>query len=520
MASQVLSPIHMQQHDPCLRLHYNQYPRNDTFQFRGSQGNFPSVQTRSYSHPRTSGNPSIATRTRPQINPARPSSYQTQSPPDRENFLRRKTPSGTLNVAYDGSNMGGNAHLHHSKHLQLPNSSKRASEPHLMTGAQPHFALSPMEIDPQYRLFGSNLPDGRGASWSSFPAWEESAQPKWSLAPQVDSMLNNFQTYVGAMDWQYNSQQGPTVMQPPHQPPLGPTASQGQIPYGQIWPNGFFNANHQTSFRPDYHLKSPQPSIIDYSQYPLTREPLAQSSSNFLNVSQSHTAQDNVIGSKSSGNHSFFKSKISPWASNQQQQISGQFHQYGDQQASSPCADPATARQDALLFAHEMYSSLVSTYQSIRKNGSSDPRQQTLFSPMPLANIFPEPLTKSQSRNLAPLINADRSRHIRSQYSPVGKSTSFSTTSEINFFNGPVYGLSGSFPSSSFESNPRSGALFALDVLGKLCTEVGSQWTDGMLLCGSLRYALGDYPAASHWFYQVLEVDQRYVPEKPCISGS
>ena len=407
--------------------------------------------------------------------------------------------------------MGSNAHLHHSKHLQLPNGSKRPSEPHVMTAAQPSFALSPMDIDPQYRLFGSNVPDGRGPPWSWFPTWEESAQPEWSIAPQVDSMLNNSQTYVGAMDWQYNSQQGPIVMQPPHQPPLGPTASQGQVPYGQIWPNGFFNSNHQTPFRPDYHSNSSQPSMVDYSQDPFTREPLGPFPSNSLTLSQSHTRQDNISGSRSLTDQPYFKSNISPWTKNQQQQILGQFHQYGDQQASRPCADPATTRQDALLFAHEMYSSLVSTYQSIRKNGSSDPRQQILFSPMPLANIFPEPLTKSQSRNLAPLINADRSRHIRSQYSSFGRSASFSTTSGTNYFNGPVYGPSGSFPSSSFESNPRGGALFALDILGKICTEVGSQWTDGMLLCGALCYALGDYPAASHWFYQVLEVDQWYV---------
>jgi len=65
---------------------------------------------------------------------------------------------------------------------------------------------------------------------------------------------------------------------------------------------------------------------------------------------------------------------------------------------------------------------------------------------------------------------------------------------------------------SDFHSNPPSGAaMYALEMLGRLCQESGFEWTDGMLLTGCLAYGLGDYNKAMKWYLKVLQRDPNNV---------
>ena len=55
-----------------------------------------------------------------------------------------------------------------------------------------------------------------------------------------------------------------------------------------------------------------------------------------------------------------------------------------------------------------------------------------------------------------------------------------------------------------------AAAIHAMEMLSRLCSESGWQWTDGMLLGGCLAYALGDLTRALKWYSKVLNYDPKY----------
>ena len=52
---------------------------------------------------------------------------------------------------------------------------------------------------------------------------------------------------------------------------------------------------------------------------------------------------------------------------------------------------------------------------------------------------------------------------------------------------------------------PSAAAVYAMELLSRLCQESGLEWTDGMLLIGCLAYGLGDYNKAMKWYLKVLQ---------------
>ena len=60
-------------------------------------------------------------------------------------------------------------------------------------------------------------------------------------------------------------------------------------------------------------------------------------------------------------------------------------------------------------------------------------------------------------------------------------------------------------------NSPSVAAVYAIDVLGRLCQESGLEWSDGMLLTGCLAYGLGDYMKAMKWYLKVLHRDPNNV---------
>jgi hypothetical protein len=56
---------------------------------------------------------------------------------------------------------------------------------------------------------------------------------------------------------------------------------------------------------------------------------------------------------------------------------------------------------------------------------------------------------------------------------------------------------------------PVQNAVAALDSLTTLCQESSWRWIDGILLGGSLAYALAEYPKAQEWYSKILELDPR-----------
>lgn len=56
---------------------------------------------------------------------------------------------------------------------------------------------------------------------------------------------------------------------------------------------------------------------------------------------------------------------------------------------------------------------------------------------------------------------------------------------------------------------PVQNALSALEILAQNCEESKWQWVDGLLLGGSLAYALADYQKAYDWYSKILAIDAR-----------
>ena len=166
-----------------------------------------------------------------------------------EHMLRRKTPNGTLSAGYDGSpsDWKSDPHAMRPMELRISNAnSSHQSTPNQMTGygqTPPARRSSSSSTswyrpanNPQYgrsqdpsmsRVHGS---DSRGTSWMYPNVYR----------PGVDSMLNQGPQQQGSTYYLPNGAQVPTVLQPMHQPCLGPTASNDEGPFGPYWPDGAF----------------------------------------------------------------------------------------------------------------------------------------------------------------------------------------------------------------------------------------------------------------------------------------
>lgn len=60
-------------------------------------------------------------------------------------------------------------------------------------------------------------------------------------------------------------------------------------------------------------------------------------------------------------------------------------------------------------------------------------------------------------------------------------------------------------------TSPSAAAVYAMEMLSRLCQESALEWTDGMLLTGCLAYGLGDYHKAMKWYSKVLQRDPNNV---------
>lgn len=67
------------------------------------------------------------------------------------------------------------------------------------------------------------------------------------------------------------------------------------------------------------------------------------------------------------------------------------------------------------------------------------------------------------------------------------------------------------FSADLHASSPLAAAVYAMEMLGRLCQESGLEWIDGMLLSGCLAYGLGDFNQAMNWYSKVLERDPNNV---------
>lgn len=66
-------------------------------------------------------------------------------------------------------------------------------------------------------------------------------------------------------------------------------------------------------------------------------------------------------------------------------------------------------------------------------------------------------------------------------------------------------------PPDTHATSPSAAAVYAMEMLNRLCQESALEWIDGMLLTGCLSYGLGDYNKAMKWYLKVLQRDPNNV---------
>ena len=198
-----------------------------------------------------------------------PTESARNAPHDAEDLLRRKTPGGILNGAYDGS-LAGQEGRHASKHILLPSSSAgdlgspmsggfngmEQSLP-LRSPAAPHGNRqlgSGSWLNQQQQI--SHLTPDAIMNLNTGAQTSEWANQQFQQ-PQIDSMLNQIPVHYPSVFYQQSAQFIPNAMQPSPQTPSSPTVSNDQGPFGPYWPNGTYVPYRPAALRdPRYYPQS------------------------------------------------------------------------------------------------------------------------------------------------------------------------------------------------------------------------------------------------------------------------
>ena len=163
-------------------------------------------------------------------------------PASSEHLLRRKTPNGILNAAYDGTAVEQIERPHAMKHILLPVSDQVAE-----SGLGGGSSLSSMPLRPHAQAFDPGFSSNHSSSHNLHSPWRlpdpqsQSWVPTQAQLPQLDSMLHQMPMHNPAMQAYFQPPHHPYAFMPP-MPNLtfGPTVSNDSGPYGPYWPNGTY----------------------------------------------------------------------------------------------------------------------------------------------------------------------------------------------------------------------------------------------------------------------------------------
>ncbi len=228
---------------------------------------------------------------------------------------------------------------------------------------------------------------------------------------------------------------------------------------------------------------------------------------------------------------------------------------------SAPSHDSVLTKSNAqfkekiLAWANRIYGNLLASTEQARRNSMNEQRSggsqlQSIFYPQPPRRPYPS-WSNGQSRDTRPYLKTkartqaafkidtnDLDYNLRAPkyhtQSPTGdKALSPQSSSarpsilanghsrhywqprDETLRNHPVGARPSYVPpqlASDLHSNsPSAAAMYALEMLGRICQESGFEWTDGTLLTGCLAYGLGDYNKAMKWCLKVLQRDPNNV---------
>ncbi|KAK4992089.1 hypothetical protein LTR66_006386, partial [Elasticomyces elasticus] len=155
------------------------------------------------------------------------------------NMLRRKTPNGTLDAAYDGTIQ----EERQSKYIRMPArpDGRQVHEAPKHLPSSLHGAAQQMRDDTRRIASVSQQQSLRRQSWNGNQT--QFAQ-RWNgnhaKLPQMDSVLHQVPRPYPQPQRTIYGQTMPNIPQPEFYYTLGPTASTEQGPYGPYWPDGGF----------------------------------------------------------------------------------------------------------------------------------------------------------------------------------------------------------------------------------------------------------------------------------------
>ena len=531
-----------------------------------------------------------------------------------EHMLRRKTPNGTLAAGYDGRPIEWTSRPHAMKHYLMPMSNTMGETLYQSIPAGTLEEYSPARNDLPYSMRAEEQRnqvrrDSIARSQSAYENGEDVGKtmhsshrrrPDSFASTGLDSVLHQ-----GSLSHHYNyfagGQQVPTVLQPMWPPCLGLTSLNDAGPYGPYWPDGAFVPYRPAPLRDPRYQGQPQ----DYQENGAAQSQPARNSCRKWSQGGSDVDQmdlgeqlsDFAPHYQSFNNHSLpeegaprgresfphsrvahdshqheanllaHRAKLLPqrlqsmqaentWDPTQQySQFGPPPHQQVDFPEPNPRVKNAHFNDKVLVWAHQIYLSLLASLHHARRATSQTSRNGERHAQ---PNIYPKaprqlslPPSALQARTALGLNNSQRLVGVshssndvsRRQFShpqhisgtPGSSSENFIRPFEPSSFqngqsrqpwqpNGqcpsPTHATMGrdhrdqprSMMSSMIrdhESSPSTAAATALELLNRLCQESGWEWTDGLLLGGCLAYGLGDYQKALKWYSKVLHCDPK-----------
>lgn len=260
-----------------------------------------------------------------------------------------------------------------------------------------------------------------------------------------------------------------------------------------------------------------------------------------------------------------YRNKLSSW-NDQGAKVSNDTRNYGSSASGSSsylvlCHDPVSLQSNAqfkekiLVWANRIYANLLTSIEQVRRNSADEQRSggsqfQSSFYPQLPRRPYPSwsnghsrdsrshPSTKAGTQTSLKVGPQDLNHCLRTPKYCTSSPTSdpallhqsssaqpsilanahsrrwWQSRDEARRINSnagqPSY-VPPQMTSDLHIDSPSAAAMYALEMLGRLCQESGFEWTDGTLLTGCLAYGLGDYNKAMNWYLIVLQRDPNNV---------
>ena len=473
-----------------------------------------------------------------------------------EHFLRRKTPNGVLHAAYDGTSVEQMERPHAMKHILLPVSEHFPSNlPMPRPLDMVPYRQTPMAFDPAFTFpQPTDLPPAE--PWNTNV---QLAETPWNpVRVQHDSVLNQLPLQSPHPNSFQQNWQVYGYMPQPQQPSFVPTAMGSFGLYPAFWQNATYQQFPvATQEHPSYH---------QYQSPMFPNQPLADpknASSPWLGPLPAITAStlqyqmparfqlpqhDPLSGALL--NSPYPGAALDPFSAPAMPVVDSQLSHSG---LSRPTDHPSTTRpahppipkpmefgpnSSNAKYRDRVYHQAVTIYleliKHLNKHRAFANRGNALLTRYPKppkqpVEAHPPPPQHYNSTGMIGTVTRRPSvGHRHSYVEPRAQSSADRYSWRAEQFADPslprtppadrVRNLrremtdqlsSATSLVPSRDQFPVQNAVAALDRLTTLCQESNWRWIDGILLGGSLAYALAEYPKAQDWYSKILGLDPR-----------